>query len=294
MEFITTKTVTENTKTSIILGYFDGVHAGHREVIKTAVDYAKTNNTKTLLITFKNSPAKYFGKDIPNIYPREYSYNLISELNVDAIWELEFDDFVHKSAEEFLDLICENFSPETISTGFNHTFGANKQGDPKFLELNQEKYNYKYFCSPEYKIAGETVSSTAIRILLTNGEIEKANLFLKNNFTLESTVVKGNQLGRTLGFPTANLEYPSNIVKIPYGVYEVRALDKPAILNWGIKPTIGGQKEILEVHIPNMNIDLYDKTLKIEIIKKLRDEKKFDNIDELKKQIKKDIECLEL
>lgn len=294
MDFITENTITKNDKTSIILGYFDGVHAGHREVIKTAVNYAKENNTKTLLVTFKNSPAKYFGKDIPNIYPREYSYKLISELKVDVIWELDFEDFVHKSAEEFLSLICEKFSPETISTGFNHTFGANKQGNPGFLKQSQEKYHYKYFCSPEYKITSETVSSTAIRNLLTNGEIEKANLFLKNNFTLESTVVKGNQLGRKLGFPTANLEYPSNIVKIPYGVYEIWALDKPAILNWGVKPTIGGQKEILEVHIPNVNIDLYDKSLKIEIIKKLRDEKKFDNIDELKNQIKKDIECLKL
>lgn len=294
MEFITENTITKYNGASIILGFFDGVHCGHREVIKTAVDFAKENNTKTVLITFKESPAEYFGKNIPNIYPRQYSYDIISDLGVNAIWELNFINFVNKSADEFLELLNKTFSPKSISTGFNHTFGANKKGNPDFLKQNQEKYGYKYFCSPEYKISGETVSSTRIRELLKDGNIEKANLFLKNNFTFTSEVIKGKQLGRELGFPTANMQYPENFVKIPYGVYEVRVFGRPAILNWGIKPTVNGKSEVLEVHIPDFHDDLYGKILSVEIIKKIREEKKFNNIEELKEQITKDIKCLEL
>ena len=102
-------------------------------------------------------------------------------------------------------------------------------------------------------------------------------------------------LGRKLGFPTANMLYPDNIVKIPYGVYGVKVMGKSAVLNWGIKPTVNGKSEILEVHIPNYEADLYDLLLEVEIIKKIRDEKKFANLEELKHQIKKDVEeCLKL
>lgn len=294
MEFITEKTIPKYNKASIILGFFDGVHAGHREVIKTAVDFAKKNNTKTVLVTFKQSPAVYFEKNIPNIYPREYSYNIISSLGVNAIWELDFTSFVNKSADDFLELLNKTFSPKSISTGFNHTFGANKKGNPEFLKQNQEKYGYKYFCFPEYKISEETVSSTKIRELLRDGNIGKANLFLKNSFTVTSVVIKGKQLGRKLGFPTANMQYPENIVKIPYGVYKVKVFEKPAILNWGIKPTVNGKSDVLEVHIPDFQEDLYGKTISIEILNKIRDEKKFNSIEELKEQIQKDIKCLKL
>lgn len=280
------------SSTSIILGFFDGIHLGHREVINSAINFAKKNNTKTLLITFKTSPAGYFNKNIEYIFDREDNYKLIENLGVDYLLELDFSEYIDMKADDFLKFLKKNFSPKSISTGFNYSFGKNREGSPSFLEKNQNKYEYKYFCIPEYKINSETVSSTNIKKALSEGNLIKANQYLSTNFKLKSTIIKGKQLGRKIGFPTANMKYPENITKIPYGVYKIKTLSMPAILNWGVKPTIDGKEEILEIHIPNFNNDLYNKELEIELLAKIRDEKKFDSIEELKKQIKKDIECL--
>ncbi len=277
-------------KHSLILGFFDGVHKGHREVIKTALCDAEP-----VLVTFKDSPALYFGKKAEYIFPREKNYEIIKSLGVAKIIEQDFSLLAKVSAEDYLSLLVNKFSPISISTGFNHTFGAGRQGNSEFLEQNQTKYKYKYYCSPACRIDGEVVSSTRIRELLMQGNIEKANEFLGSNFSLNSMVVEGEKRGHELGFPTANMIYPENIVKLPYGVYGVRVFDRPAILNWGIKPTFDGKNEVLEVHIPNFKGNLYNLPLEVEFIKKIRVEKKFANLDELKHQIQKDVEeCLKL
>lgn len=275
---------------SLILGFFDGVHEGHREVIKTACCDAKS-----VLITFKASPALYFGKSVEYIFPREKSYSIIKSLGVDEIVEQDFSTLAEISAENYLASLIEKYSPISISTGFNHTFGKGRAGNAGFLTKNQIKYNYKYFCSPACVIDDEIVSSTKIREFLMQGDIKKANKFLGANFSIKSNVIEGEKLGRQLGFPTANMVYPSRIVKIPYGVYTVKVFDRPAILNWGIKPTVNGNTELLEVHIPNFEGDLYNLPLEFEVIKKIRDEKKFGSLEELKVQINKDVEeCLKL
>lgn len=282
------------TNVALILGFFDGVHLGHREVINQAVDYAKENASKTVLITFKSSPAEYFQKQFEYIFEREYSYEIMDALGVDYLYECEFSDLVNIPAQQYLEEnLIKKFTPISISTGFNHTFGANRQGTPELLEQYSTVYNYEYFCSPACIVEGETVSSTLIKSYLKTGDVEKANRLLNSSFSLKSTVVKGEQLGRKLGFPTANMLYPDKIVKIPHGVYIVKVMEKPAILNWGIKPTVNGFHEGLEVHIPNFEGDLYGQNLRIEFVKKLRDEKKFDNIETLREQIAKDVEiCL--
>ncbi len=275
---------------SLILGFFDGVHKGHREVIKTACC-----GVKSVLITFKDSPALYFGKNVEYILPREKSYEIIKSLGVDEIVEQDFSTLAEISADDYLDLLVKKYSPVSISTGFNHTFGKGRLGNAEFLTQNQTRYNYKYFCSPACVIDDEVVSSTKIREFLMQGNIEKANEFLDSNFSIKSTVIEGAKLGRQLGFPTANMIYPKGIVRIPYGVYAVKVFDKPAILNWGVKPTVNGKTELLEVHIPNYEADLYNLPLEVEFVKKIRDEKKFANLDELKHQIKKNVEeCLKL
>lgn len=279
-------------KYSLILGFFDGVHAGHREVIKTALN----KDTKSILLTFNTSPAAYFGKKVEYIFSREKNYQLIKSLGVDEIIEQDFSELANISANDYLKkYLINKFAPVSISTGFNYTFGAERLGTPELLSQNQNIYNYKYFCSQAYLINNEIVSSTKIRNLLCNGNIEKANSFLASKFSINSIVIEGKKLGRKLGFPTANMLYPQNIVKIPYGVYAARVLGKPAVLNWGIKPTTDNKNEILEVHIPNFEGNLYNQALEVEFIKKLRDEQKFNNLDELKHQIKKDTEeCLKL
>lgn len=272
-------------QTSLILGFFDGIHAGHQKVI------SNTPQNKRIIVTFSNSPAEFFNTNITNIYPRQTNYKLLEELGIDYIYEQDFAKIAKLSAKEYLDLLVAKFNPISITTGFNHTFGASRQGTPKFIEEN--KNHFEYFCTPPTVIDNEIVSSTKIKEFLSQGDLNSAKDFLTRNFTLESNVIEGVQLGRKLGFPTANMEYPKNIVKLPYGVYKVKALNMPAVLNWGIKPTIGS-KEVLEVHIPNFEGNLYNKELKIEFISKIRNEKKFKSIDELKSQIEKDVRiCLE-
>ena len=268
---------------ALILGFFDGVHAGHQNVIKNTPD------NKKILVTFSSSPAEYFSKNFCYIYPRKINYDLIKDLGIDYIYEHNFAEIAKLSATEYLNFLLETFSPITITSGFNHTFGAKRLGTPDFLK---KELKDSYILTPPTIINNEIVSSTRIKNLLQVGDIETANIFLTRSFSIESTVIEGQKIGRKLGFPTANMNYPSNIVKIPYGVYKVKVLGKKAVMNWGTKPTFN-TNEVLEVHIPNFNENLYNKKLKIEIISKLRDEIKFDNLECLKKQIEKDIEeCL--
>ena len=268
---------------SLILGFFDGIHIGHQEVIKN------TYNKEKVLVTFSTSPAEYFKKEYSYIYNRKKNYELIKTFGVDYIYEQDFSKIATINAKDYLVQLIEKFEPVSITSGFNHNFGFNREGNSEFLK----KYlGEKYLCTEPTIINGEIVSSTLIKEYLSNGNIETANTLLSRNFSLQSKVIEGMQLGRTLGFPTANLKYPERIIKIPYGVYKVRVFDKPAVLNWGIKPTIQSE-EVLEVHIPNFEGDLYNQNLEIEFISKIRNEKKFNNLEELKEQIKKDIEiCL--
>ena len=275
---------------SLILGFFDGLHLGHRELILQA-----PNNTEKVLVTFSKSPAEYFTPKFSYIYPREVSYSIAEKLGIDYILEYDFSEILNISAEDYLNSLIEKFEPKYILSGFNHTFGKNKVGNAKFLKEKQQEYNYKYICVPEYKKDEKTVSSTYIKELLADGQISKANSFLGENFKIKSKVIKGAQIGRTIGFPTANMKYPKDIIRLPYGVYYAKAFNMPAVLNWGVKPTVDGKEEVLEIHIPNWEKDLYEKELEIEIIDKIRDEQKFKNLEELKTQIKKDVQkCLEL
>ena len=130
---------------SLILGFFDGVHAGHRRVIESAVDFAKQKNSKTVLITFKDSPSKFFNKPFKYIFPRDYSYELINSLGVDYIVEMNFEKLAKISAEEYLKMLIKDYSPSSISTGFNHTFGKNRLGNSDFLYKHSDQYNYQYF-----------------------------------------------------------------------------------------------------------------------------------------------------
>ena len=269
---------------SLILGYFDGIHLGHQNVIKSAL------GEKKVLVTFSSSPAEYFKKDYKQIYSREYNYKLAETFGIDYVFEQEFSQIVNLSAEDYLDRLLNIFKPKYITTGFNHYFGKNRQGSPQYLKDFQT--NFIYNCIEPTFIDNEIVSSTKIKEFLTKGNIKKANDFLTRNFTIESKVIEGVKLGRKLGFPTANMEYPKNIVKIPYGVYKVKTLNRVAIMNWGIKPTFKAD-EVIEVHIPNFEGNLYEQELKIEILDKIRDEIAFDSIEDLKIQITKDIEeCL--
>ena len=276
----------------LILGFFDGIHKAHRAVINSAFKYSDD----VTLITFKESPSKYFTNIAEYIFSRNESVEKIKSLGVAQIVELDFSKIAKISAEEYVKSLVEEYNPMSILTGFNHTFGYKKEGNAEVLKLLSKKYGFMYECIPPVIENGEIVSSTLIKEYLKNGNVEYANFLLESNFVLEGSVIHGAKIGRTIGFPTANIRYPKNIVKLPFGVYFAEVNRKKAVMNWGMKPTLNNiQEPVLEVHIINFNGDLYDKDIRVEVLKQVRSEQKFDSLDELKEQIKRDVNlCLEL
>lgn len=286
-----------NPDLSLALGYFDGVHRGHQKVIKSAVDFARQNGNKSAVITFKDHPCCYFYGVCPKyILTREDRLKHLEVLGVDFVYILDFDaDLCKLSASDYLkNVLIANFAPKSISTGFNHYFGAKKSGDADLLTGMQAVYAYKYFEIPPQKLDGATISSTAIRTALSSGEIEAANRMLGYNFTISGKVVEGQQLGRKIGFRTANLLYPPELIDLPFGVYSVivhyQGEQYKGITNFGIRPTVSdNQKCSLETHILDFNEDIYGQEISVEFLRMIRPEKKFASVEELKTQIEHDI-----
>ena len=287
-----------NKGLSLAFGFFDGVHLGHKAVIKSAADFAKENGTKSAIITFQDHPCCFFYHVEPKyIISKHDKIKFFEDLGVDYLYFIKFDEYLSMmSASEYLkEVIIKNFAPTAISTGFNHYFGARKSGDVKLLCTMQKEFCYQYFEVPPVLYNSEVVSSTRIREDLAIGNIEMVNSMLGYDYFLEETVVEGKHLGRTIGFKTANLIYPDNLVEIGRGVYKVSVEHDgktySGIANYGLRPTVGDNlKAVLEVHILNFDKEIYNEKIKVTFLKKIRDEKKFDSLDELKEQIQKDID----
>lgn len=284
---------------SLALGYFDGVHKGHQAVINTCVNYAKEKGVKSAVITFRDHPCCYFYGVCPKyILTRKDREKRIAALGVDYLFELDFESISGLTAEEYLkDVLIKYFTPIAITTGWNHNFGYKKSGDVKFLAKESQKFDYKYFETSPQKEGLRTISSTAIRDYLFDGEIELANKMLAYNFTITGEVIEGQKIGRKIGFRTANLVYPPELIDIPFGVYSVNVkIDDEifkGITNFGIRPTVCETKtHSLETHILEFDRDIYGKTIEVEFLKMIRQEKKFNSVDALKNQINKDIKSV--
>ena len=286
---------------SLALGFFDGVHLAHQKLIKLAVDFACKNGTKSAVITLKQQPYCFLNHIEPKyISSREESYKIIESLGVDYLIELNFLDVSGMASLEYLEnVLVKNFLPVGIFTGFNHHFGLNREGDCDFLEKYAPKFGYKFFSLSSQEINGKLISSSAIREYLEQGRIEDANSMLGREFCVDGVVVEGSKIGRTINFPTANINYPNDIVEIPNGVYGVKAqLQDGRILkgiaNFGVKPTVCDNcARVLETHIlDGFDEDIYGQKIRIVFLKFIRPEQKFSGIEELKEQIKKDIEFL--
>lgn len=282
----------KNPNLSLALGYFDGVHLGHQAVIKGAVEYAHKNSKKSAVITFKDHPCCYLWGVCPKyILTRENRRKHIENLGVDYLYEIDFESICNLNADEYLqNIIIKHFTPSAIFTGWNHTFGHNKRGNAEYL--HQHATNYEYYEIEPKSFNNEIISSTTIRELLTKGKIEHANSMLGYKFSITGTVIEGNKIGRTIGFKTANIKYPSELIDLPFGVYDVFANNKNAIANFGVRPTVDGHQAVLEVHILNFEEDIYGQEITIEFNRMLRPEKKFQSLEELKKQIKSDIKSI--
>ena len=289
-----------NENLAIALGFFDGVHLGHKAVINSAVDYAKKNNIKSAVVTFRQSPYVALNNVKPNyIITLEEKIKAIKKLGVDYLYLSDFtEDLAKQTASDYLKNLVDDLHPKMIATGFNHYFGYNKSGGVDYLRLMQQEYGYEFKEINPIKLNEDVISSTAIRKALSNGDIPKANSMLGYRFYVKNEVIKGRQIGRTIGFKTANLKMPEKMINIPDGVYavEVEVLGKKhmGIANFGSNPTVtDDSQKLLEVHIIDFNQDIYGELVKVSFLVKIRNEKKFQSLTELKAQIEKDIECLE-
>lgn len=284
-----------NPNLSLCLGFFDGVHQGHKVVIKNAVNLAKQNGIKSAVVTFKDHPLCYFQNRTPcYIVSLEERLRLIEEQGIDYAYVLEFDENIADAlAYDYLkDFLVKNFEPKFITTGFNHYFGANKQGDVSFLRNHQEEFGYRYYEIPPISFNNTLISSSKIRQLISSGDVDLLPNLLGEYFNISGRVVTGDRIGRTLSFPTANIKFPSNIIKPEKGVYAVCAkIDGKtynAMANFGKRPTVDGNKLLLEVYVLDFEGNLYDKIINISFMKRIRNEIKFSSLPELKSQLVKD------
>lgn len=290
-----------NKLTSVALGFFDGVHLAHKKILQTAVNIAKEKGGKSAVITFQKAPGGYFDpqKNI-NIQTVSDKIKIFEDLGINCAYILDFEKYKNINAKQYLNILVKNFAPEYIITGFNHTFGTktaeNCKGNSEFLYKNQN-LGYRYIEIEKMRLNNVLISSTNIKKFIELAYIKEANELLGYDFNISGKVIKGMGLARKLGFNTANIKWPENIVKPPYGVYlgavEHKGAKYKALINWGIKPTINNSNEpILEAHILDFNKEIYGDEIKVYFKKPLREEKKFGSLEELKAAISSDIQCI--
>ena len=291
--------INKSHKESIILiGNFDGVHLGHQKLFKLAKSYKKKHNSKIGVINFDPMPKMFFNKSIKNfrLSSINQKLNLLKNFGVDFIVTKKFDKIFSKtkSINFIKNILSKKLNAKFIFVSNNFRFGNKREGDVKFLIQNQEKYNYQVIKPKPLLVNKKIVSSSLIRSYLEKGFLERSNRLLNRKWSIEGIVKKGRQVGKTIGFPTCNLDIDNYIIAKP-GVYAVRVSRKnnfkifKGVANLGYRPTFNQKKILLEVHLFNFSGNLYNKYLSVEFLKFIRKEKKFKNINKLKSQIKQDL-----
>ena len=287
-------------KNSILLiGNFDGLHIGHQKLFEFANRYKKKKRLKIGVITFDPIPKMFFNKNIKNyrISNFDEKVKLCKSFNVDFIINKQFD-FKFSKIKHFQfikNILFKKIKPKYIFVSNNFRFGNNREGDVKFLVKNSKDFKFTIIKPKPLKVNSKIISSTYLRRLLEKGRINLVNKYLKRNWSISGKVQQGRRVGRKIGFPTCNINLKDYIIP-KLGVYAVRVFFKnnnnrffKGIANVGFRPTFKQKKIILEVNIFNFSKNIYNKEIKVEFIKFLRGEKRFKNIDQLKKQIDKDI-----
>ena len=287
-------------KNSIILiGNFDGLHLGHQKLFNLAQNFKKKYSLKIGVMTFEPMPKMFFNKNLNNfrISNQKQKITLLKKFDVDFIIVKKFDKKFSKtkSINFIKDILSNRLGAKFIFVSNNFRFGNKREGNVKQLIQYENLYNYKIIKPKPLSKNKKIISSTLIRKYLENGKLDKANKFLNREWSIEGKVIKGRQLGKKIGFPTANIDIKSYIVAKP-GVYAVKVKKENTtkfvrgIANLGYRPTFNQKKILLEVHLFNFAENLYNKYLTVNFLKFIRKEKKFKNIGQLKKQIKIDLQ----
>ena len=273
------------------IGAFDGVHKGHIELINKT----KEINKNFQIVTFDEIPKLYFDKSLKPLLDNKNKNNIFNDLKPTNLIYLKFDEINQLSSDEFLKYLDINLRTKKIVVGKDFKFGKNRSGDVDNIISYFGKDNV--ILLSDYIIDNEKVSSTKIRNFLDTGNIQKANNFLGREYELSGLVVKGKKLGSKIGFPTANLQLNNDLYLPKFGVYEISCIVNgnlfKGILNIGITPTVLNSKKVkIEAHLFNFNENIYDKNIVIQLKKFIREEIKFNSVDDLIKQINIDISSI--
>ncbi len=285
-------------KLCLTIGNFDGIHTGHREIIKNLIEQTKKSNLKSAILSFTPHPKIYFNKQKNfMINSQSKKKEILKDLGLDYLIDLHFNYiFTQLSHNEFEDkILLEKLNSKKILIGKDFQYGNQRKGNIDTLKIFCEKNKIEL---DEISLIlndhnSNKISSSEIRDNLKSGKFELANKDLERNFSVAGKVIKGDQRGRTIGIPTANFEYPLNTITIPYGVYAVETIIEGntyfGIVNFGIRPTFNKDKPIVEAYLFDFDKDIYDKDIEILFHKQIRQEKKFNDIKELLNQINIDI-----
>lgn len=283
------------------MGAFDGVHKGHQQIIQRMKQLAGEVHGETIIITFHPHPRKVISsvpgeiKQLTNIKER---IHLLEAAGVDHLVIIDFNyNFSNMTAEQYVeDFLYQHFKPNTVIVGYDHHFGKGRNGNIALLNAMGARLHFKVEEINEQLIHQEIISSTGIRNYISDQQIKKANELLGYPYFFEGFVVRGNQLGRTIGYPTANLHINDEEKLIPAnGVYAVKikgvcsnhqALN--GMMNIGIRPTVDGQKKVIEVNIFDFDQDIYEQYITVMVYEFIRGEVKFNGLDALKDQLNKD------
>ena len=272
----------------VTIGNFDGVHLGHQALLTKVKKRAHDLKLESAVITFEPNPKDYFSQNKPQtrISSLREKIELFNEIKIDRVHIIKFNqEFSKVTADEFISVLIKQLKVKEIVVGEDFCFGRGREGGIKQLSASSMKLNIKN----KILMDGKRISSTLIRNLLANDKLDQANKYIGRPYSISGKVVHGEKRGRKIGFPTANIHMRHNRPPLK-GVFAVKFQNHFGVANLGIRPSIKGEKKLqLEVHLLNFSSDLYGQHVSVIFLKKLRDEKKFKSLDELKEQIKLDV-----
>ena len=285
----------EGAYSYIALGSFDGLHQGHLTLVDKIIELSKTNYGESIVYTFLNHPRNLINKNnsLKLLLDNDTKVNILKERGVDKVYFEEFnEEFMKYSPEEFIKHLCNKFNVKGIVIGFNYRFGYKNIGDISLLEQLSKKYDYELYVMEPCTYKSEVISSTRIRNELLLGNVEEALHMITRPYSITGEVIHGKKNGRLMGFPTANVKYSNMFILPKIGVYytNVEWNNKiyKGITSVGKNPTFEGENITLETYILDFNEEIYGDEITVYFIKKIRDEKKFASMEELKKQLDKD------
>ena len=272
----------------VTIGNFDGVHLGHQALLTEVKKRAHDLKLESAVITFEPNPKDYFSQNKPQtrISSLREKIELFNEIKIDRVHIIKFNqEFSKVTANEFISVLIKQLKVKEIVVGEDFCFGRGREGGIKQLSASSMKLNIKN----KILMDGKRISSTLIRNILANDKLDQANKYIGRPYSISGKVVHGEKRGRKIGFPTANIHMRHNRPPLK-GVFAVKFQNHFGVANLGIRPSIKGEKKLqLEVHLLNFSSDLYGQHVSVIFLKKLRDEKKFKSLDELKEQIKLDV-----